>query len=266
MAQLSTVRRIVGARTRSAGSRLAFDHLAPERRFVIVTVGRTGSELLVSLLNSHPQIMCDGEILELRQPFPGQLVLRRALRARLRGQAYGFKLLGRHARQHYPYDPAPFLRRFYERGFRLIVLERRDRLAQAMSALRAEGRPAHHRGRDGAQFAPLRADPEALLAALVLLEQGVAFIRETLQSLPALQLVYEDDLQDPLQQQRTVNRVCDHLGLDAAPVDSELVRIAPTSVVDQVENFDEVAALLSHTRFAGLLPASARQAGAHRSG
>lgn len=239
-----------------AGSRLAFDYLAPDRRFVIVTVGRTGSELLVSLLNSHPRIMCDGEVLELRQPFPGQLVLRRALRARLRGQAYGFKLLARHARQHYPYNPGPFLRRFHDRGFRLIVLERRDWLAQAMSVLRAEGRPAHHRGRDGAQFAAQRADPEAILAALVLIEQGVAFVRETLQGVPALGLVYEDDLQDPAAQQRTVDRVCDYLGLDTAPVDSELVRLAPTSVVDQVENFDEVAALLSHTRFAELLPAS----------
>lgn len=247
-----------------AGSSLAFDHLAAEPRFMIVTVGRTGSELLVSLLDSHPKITCDGEILELRQPFPGQLVFRRALRARLHGQAYGFKLLSRHARQHHPYNPAPFVHRFHERGFRIIVLDRRDRLEQAMSVIRAEGRPAHHRRSDETRFVPMRVDPVAVLTALFLIEEGVAFVRDTLKEIPKLELVYEDDLREAPHQQRTVDRVCSFLGLDPAPVKTELLRLTPRSASDQVENFDEVAALLSQTRFAELVAASGVDVGGRR--
>lgn len=264
MSQIGTVRRLIGAKARMAGSSLAFGRLAAEPRFVIVTVGRTGSELLVSLLNSHPQITCDGEILELRQPFPGLVVFSRALRARLHGHAYGFKLLSRHARQHYPYNPAPFVQRFHERGFRIIVLDRRDRLEQAMSVIRAEGRPAHHRRSDDARFAPLRIDPVAILTALFLIEEGVAFVHETLKAIPKLELVYEDDLREASQQQRTVDRVCSFLGLEPAPVQTELLRLTPRSVVDQVENFDEVAALLSQTRFAELVSASGVDVGGRR--
>src|SRR5581483_5136873 len=74
-----------------------------------------------------------------------------------------------------------------------------------------------------------------------------------LAGVPVLELVYEDDLLEPEAQQRTADRVCSYLGLAPAPVKTDLVKLAPRSVADQLENFDEVAALISQTRFAGLL-------------
>jgi hypothetical protein len=133
-----------------------------------------------------------------------------------------------------------------------------------MSVIRAEGRPAHHRRTDEARFAPLRVDPVAILTALFLIEEGVAFVQETLKAIPKLELVYEDDLREASQQQRTVDRVCAFLGLDPSPVKTELLRLTPTSVSDQVENFDEVAALLSQTRFAELVSGSGMDVGGRR--
>jgi hypothetical protein len=98
----------------------------------------------------------------------------------------------------------------------------------------------------------MRVDPVAVLCALAWFEDAVNFVRSALAGTPVLNLVYEDDLLDPESQQRTADRVCDYLGLPSARVQTDLVKIAPRSVADQLENFDEVAALLAQTRFAGL--------------
>jgi hypothetical protein len=57
-------------------------------RFVIVTTGRTGSELLASLLNAHLKVVCESEILALWKRFPIQRILSRSVRPGLRGRAY----------------------------------------------------------------------------------------------------------------------------------------------------------------------------------
>ena len=97
---------------------------------MIVSIGRSGSELLVSLLDSHPKIRCESEILFMRRVFPTGFLLQRSVTARLTGaHAYGFKLLTHHAGLQDHADPAGYLRRLHARGFRFIVLERRIRKA-----------------------------------------------------------------------------------------------------------------------------------------
>ncbi len=234
-------------------SQTAFRLTAANPRFVIVTTGRTGSELLVSLLNSHPRIICDSEILSIPRAFPGRFVLRRSSLARARGSAYGFKLVAEHARLQSPHDREGFLRGFPERGFRIIMVERRDLLQQVVSSVRGVETQHHHRRRDRVEFRPMRVDPVAVLCALAWFEDAIGFLRSALAGTPMLRLVYEDDLLEPEAQQRTADRVCSYLGLGAAPVKTDLVKLAPRSVADQLENFDEVAALISQTRFARLL-------------
>ena len=62
-----------------------------ESKFVLFGGGRNGSTLLVSLLNSHPDIYCDGEILvgKLRSPFKH---IKRRMQSSPKS-IYGFKLL-----------------------------------------------------------------------------------------------------------------------------------------------------------------------------
>lgn len=244
--------------TRRAVSRTVFRAAAANPRFVIVTTGRTGSELLVSLLDSHPQIMCDSEILSIPRAHPGRFVLRRSALARAQRRAYGFKLVAEHARLQSPHDRESFLRGFAERGFRIIVLERRDLLQQVISSVRGIETQHHHRQQDREQFRPMRVDPVAVLCSLAWFEDAVNFVRSALAGIPVLDLVYEDDLLDAERQRLTADRVCDYLGVERAPVKTDLVKIAPHSVADQLENFDEVQALLSQTRFAELAFTAAR--------
>lgn len=249
MSEAASRRRVNHEAVLQFAARLGFRFVAADPRFVIVTIGRTGSELLVSLLQSHPDIMCDGEILHRPRGFPGELILRRSTMAKVHGQAYGFKLLTHHASALHPQDPAAYLRSFHQRGFRIIALERRDWLQQSVSSIRTRTAPLHNVRDDGVRFAPVRIDPVAVLAGLYLIEDAVTFLRSALAGVPTLSLVYEDDLEDAESQQRTVDRICSELGIPAADVRTNLVRITPRTAADQVENFDEVANLISQTRY-----------------
>lgn len=247
---------------RSCAAEPAFRWVAPERRFVIVTTGRTGSELLVSLLDSHPAIRCESEILAIRRLFPTEMVLRRSAKARFQGaDAYGFKLLAHHVGLQDGANPSGYLRRFHERGFKFVVLERRDWLQQAISSVRAAGTRYHYRKSDGATFSPVRLDAMAVTAALFLIEDSVTSVRSTLAEIPQLKLFYEDDLADPERQQRTADRVCAYLGLDPAPTGTDLVKLSPRNTSEQVENFDEIVTAVSGTRYARFLEAEYAAAG-----
>jgi LPS sulfotransferase NodH len=225
----------------------------PECQFVILTAGRTGSELLVELLDSHPQIMCDSEILGAHRALPNQLIGRRAALAKLRGAgAYGFKMVREHAAVQ-GVDPTQYVRDLHARGVRIILLERRDLLQQAISHVRALRKRYHFRRGDQLAFTRARLDPMAVLATIYVLEDRVAWARATLADLPHLSLVYEDHLADEAQQQRTADLVARYLEVGPAPVHSDLVKVTPAATRELIENFDEVAALLSVTRYAAYL-------------
>jgi LPS sulfotransferase NodH len=226
---------------------------------VIISSGRTGSELLVSLLDSHPAIVCESELLRDGRIFPAQFVAARASLAGAGGaRAYGWKLLLNHFRNPGGVirgigDPDQFPARLTAHGYRLILLVRRNPVQQAMSFLRGESGGYHHRREDGAEFAPLVVDPVKLMASTWILEEETAILTRILDPHPHLRLLYEDDLLDPGCHAVTVDRVCDYIGVDRAPVSSPLVKLAPTGTRDTIANFDEVSELFRHTRYAAYL-------------
>jgi LPS sulfotransferase NodH len=227
---------------------------APEARFAILTSGRTGSELLVSLLGAHPQIACDGELLAIRRLAPRALLDSRAALAGLRGaRAWGFKVMRSHLLVQSARDPAEQLREMAAEGIRLIGLERRDVLQQAISFVRAAGGTYHHRRGDAGRFEPVALDPATVIASMVVLEEAARFDRELLAGGDSLDLVYEDDLLEPARQQATVDRIAAWLGLAPRPVASDLVKLTPRATAELVSNYDELSAAVAATRFAHFL-------------
>ncbi len=224
--------------------------LQPRVRFVIVTPGRTGSELLVELLNSHPDIVCDPEILDQRRVLPDRFVAGRATRAGLSGaKAYGFKLFCGHFGYQPMRDRDEFLRQLSDEGVRLIFLRRENRLDQAVSSVVAAQTRWHWRRQDGGTFAPLTVDAVEVLVMAYLFEESEQYLESILAPLPHLRLVYEDNLIDPAAQQATVDLICADLGLPSALAKSNLVRLTPPRLENVIANFAEVADLVRPTRF-----------------
>jgi LPS sulfotransferase NodH len=231
----------------------------PAQRFVILTTGRTGSELLVSLLNSHPRIACGGELLKEGRAFPNRYVESRAAMAGLRGaDAYGWKLLLNQFRAPAGTvpgigDPDSYPARLHAMGYQAILLVRENPVHQALSAIRGSQTQFHHRRADTTEFAPLTADPVALMASTWILEGDSHALESSVATLPHLRLTYESDLLDPATHQTTVDRVCDYLGIQSAPVRTDLVKVAPPGLRQSISNFEEVAELFRGTRFGSYL-------------
>jgi LPS sulfotransferase NodH len=225
----------------------------PSLRFVIFGSGRTGSSLLMDLLNSHPEIECEDEILSHRV-----LNARRFLDARAelsRRPVFGFKLKLHHLTTQGITDPAAFLGRLHAGGCRIVHLARRDRLRQALSSAVARQRLAQHqtvaerRPRPG----PFRIDVPWLIMRMRELDASLEGERATLAGLPHLALWYEDDLLRRESFQPTLDRVFDHLSLRPAPVSTEYLRTGTDRLADLVANLDEIREALRETEYAPLI-------------
>ncbi len=111
----------------------------PKERFIVFGQGRTGSTLLQKLLDAHPKIQCDGELLYYPRWRPWAFVEGCARSSS--AQVYGFKVKpyqldrnGGHAMGR------SFLKRAISEGWRLICLRRENLFRHALSGLVANRR------------------------------------------------------------------------------------------------------------------------------
>ena len=120
---------------------------APSSRFVIFGRGRSGSTLLVSMLDSHGQICCDGEVMWFRTLAPGDY-LRRCLRNG-KSPVSGCKLLSYQMRGIHGMPPSTrFLRDLTDDGVTMIYLRRKNLIRHAVSNIYARKRRIYHSSQD----------------------------------------------------------------------------------------------------------------------
>ena len=221
----------------------------PQTKFVIFTVGRSGSTLLTSLLHSHASIFCDDELFRRRLFAP-----LRYLNAKERlsnKKAYGFKLNTYHFRVQETANPSELLKSICDMGYMIISLERRNILRQVISHMYALHTDQFHiRGegisRESKQF---RIDIEQLKQELELFEGYRTMQTRLLEPYSYLQVVYEDDLLISSRHQVTVNRISDFLGISTAAVNSNLKKSTPSDLSQLVTNYEEVRTYLSGTPY-----------------
>jgi LPS sulfotransferase NodH len=229
----------------------------PRRRFVIVCTPRSGSELLVDLLDQLPGVRCVGEILDHEVRSPLRFLEGRARIAGARGaRVWGCKVLAQHLlwyESRYGRS-ATVLARLVADGWTVVLLRRRNVLASALSALHAEQTGRFHlRDDDDAGGDPLDADPTTILAWVHAFDEYQRWLEAQVAALPHEVVVYEDDLRDEGAQQVTVDRLAAALGATAAPVCSRLRRTAPPDPWARVADVEGLRRLLAHSRYAHLV-------------
>lgn len=250
--------RLNAARERLANSRTysaAGDDTSDMRRFLIVTSGRTGSELLTSLLGSHPQVLCDTELLSEKRRDPERFLAGRIAQAKRLGKAaYGFKAKPKDILETQEIEQAgQWVKNKASEGWLIFRLARRDWMQQAISNIRASQTRWHFHDGEAPAFEPIEIDPYVLIGNMCQVAYYERQIDELLSDVAYTNLTYEIDLREPAVQAATVDRICQQLSLPLHPTSTNLVRVHPSETRKMVTNFDEIAEVLRRNEFAHFL-------------
>jgi LPS sulfotransferase NodH len=240
-------------------------------RAVILTTQRTGSTFLVECLRSHPEIECAGEILIGVPEAP------RGPRYRGRFQALyklwniaktGAWLPGNRLERFYSGGNArvrvfkamynqlayPFTLRYLRSHdeIRIIHLMRENLLKVHVSRLLMPERK-QLQATSPVERVWIRVDPAQAIAAMRQAQRRHEHFASLFEGHARLSISYEKLIDGAYLQADTARRICDFLGVAQHPMKSQLVKINPESLRDMVTNYEELAAAVSQTEFAGLL-------------
>jgi len=220
-------------------------------------MGRSGSNLLASLLRCHPDIDCEGEILSRRligyTPWPSVWVQgRRALHHRRR---YGFKLKFYHLTvDQRVRDPTGFLAALVEDGWKIIHLRRRNLLRQSLSNLRLiRTGKAQYLETDRRPEEKMAVDVDWIVEQMRIRKMIGEQEEAALTFLPHLPLIYEDDLENGLHHQAAAEKVFASLGVPPVKVQSGLAKVHIGGLRDIIANYGEVQGALAGTPYAHYL-------------
>lgn len=230
----------------------------PSTPFVIVADLRTGSTLLSATLNQHPQIRCRGELFHPEDfpdnPLPG--VSRHALSgpdlvaqalADNDVRAAGFRAMVFHPdRTARPQWVGAWRALASHPGLRVIVLQRRDPLAQFASLTIAQqtGRYNPHPGDplyDPEQRPRIHLDPAAVRQWIDERARLYADCRALLQGHPTLEFDYEQ-LADAWDE--TIARIEEFLGVDRQPLTPAKQKQEQRPLPEMILNYEELAGVI----------------------
>ncbi len=224
---------------------------APKTKFCIFSSGRSGSTLLLSLLNKHPSIDCKGELLKSRFIFPAKVI--KFQEAHSMAPVFGFKLLSYQLRdvQSSITDKSSFLKSLFDQNFKIIYLERTNRLNQVLSLVYAMARNKWHSNQKGTnKRSEIYINPELLLSYLKAFDETNSFEHQMLESIPDYFYInYERDLVDPEKQKECMEKLFHYLSLEPCFEYSELKKITPKDHQDYILNFREIKARLEDTDY-----------------
>ena len=236
---------------------------------VMFHTGRSGSSVIADMLGGHPAIHWDGELFNYRlmlwrkRPKYRMVEASGLIRRRMNlfdKPLYGFEVLSTHLHAG-QMEERQFIAALENLGIEhFILLTRRNVLRKLVSNLVARERGRWRlEAREAAPLTRVHVDTSNLQMASI--KPLVTHIRDTLadyatlrsalSSRRCLELVYEDDVhRDP---RRAYRRICEFLGVEyvAAPVRHG--RTTPHPLRQVIENYDEVAQVMSNTGFEWML-------------
>jgi hypothetical protein len=234
----------------------------PDTKFLIFAQGRSGSTLMVDLMNSHPDVLSLGEILQnnvitnVRNPRK----FAEGLCTLSKKPACGFKVKVYQLEGAQRKDPAVVLADFHQHGWKIIYLVRRNLLRHAISDIRSEKTGQFHNVQksDGdrsttGKRSKIHVTIEELMQAIQFRVDCISKEERALKPLPHLTIEYEKDLLDPDAQRDAMNRIFAYLNLPPHDAETSFRKVTSKNIADDVENFDELERALKKTEHAQYL-------------
>ncbi len=217
-------------------------------KFIIYGQGRSGSNLLRTLLNSHPQIHCDNELfnpVRLSQKsktnrffintFPINYI--HNMQKRADAEIYGFKLFPFHHK-----NSGSIVKKLYRQGWKVIHIERNNILKQTFSGIIGTQTQKYIRRDDASSPDQIyHIECEQVINVLKFRKKLMASEYKVLSGIGNYcSVIYEEDLIDQKNWDETMGRIFQFLGIEPVIVKSSILITDPRPDSERIDNFDEI--------------------------
>lgn len=223
--------------------------------------GRTGSTLLESLIASGLNFEPRGEILS-----PAMIVIQHPLayvlgRYKLANDNFIFHVKPFHfyRGRKKPLDPRIFITTLQKSGWKMVYLSRENKLLHGISNIVAEKRGGYHKMDDRDEGLLIKADIPKLERYVTNRIRYSRGEQELIQGFDFVQVIYEHDLQNAENHQKTANRIFDFIGIPSAKVDTKLRKVNSKSLRETFANYDELIACVIRNGWIHFLPEEDRK-------
>ena len=232
----------------------------PKKKFIIASMGRTGSTLLRSLLNSHSEIFCDSEIFMRKHHIPLLLPViylngHSQKTKKHNASVYGLKVKEEQLSQENKLNSGKFLQKLHSDGWKIIRLSRENRIKLALSVYQAWRDNVFEvkAGTSTKKISHINVEVDKLVDILNFHDKLYNRESKALNGLPYLDLTFEKDLLISSAHQSTANKVFDYLELTHQSVSTEFKKKTDDNLRSLVKNYDELENKLQYTKYAGFL-------------
>jgi len=225
----------------------------PQQRFVIYMLGRSGSSFFCDLLDQHPLIRCNSEILEKKRYNPIKFLRDLSYYYGKKYPVWGFKFKGYRLGWH-NISAEDFLRQLSSKQFKVIALTRHNSFRKALSTWVAAKRGGEfHNTGEIQERRKVIVSIDELSGAIEKAEEIRQEMKDNLNKIDALELVYEDDLETPEKAAATCDRVFRYLGVDPIEVQSNFRKLSTGRLSDDLENAEEIYEYIKNSKYAHFL-------------
>jgi hypothetical protein len=222
----------------------------PITKFIILGQGRTGSTLLVELLNQHPDIHCEEEILNknffiLGKKIPFPFLYIKGISRKKNRKVFGFKFKLEHIINDQNIEPSMFINKLYSNGYKIIYLYRHDVVQQEISSLLAwHNKKYHIYEHEKFEFKPITINKNYFIKRL---KQRIAYRKveyRLLENLKHKSIVYEYSLLNNFEHQKTIDSIFSYLQVNPVEVLAKMKKSNTFKNEEIITNYSEIQAII----------------------
>lgn len=217
-----------------------------QTKVLIFGQGRSGTTVLEDLLGSTGLLRANGEILtndrkDYEAPFPHLFMEGLCRLRRTQNQVFHVKIYQLTDERKNPVKVDEFIRYLVKRGWKIIFLNRKDKVLQELSLHIAIQRGLFHQKLgDNFTLRPFSVDTEEFCNKVKTRLKYSKQEWNALKGLPFIQVNYEDDLVGVEQQKRTIEKILSFCGLPNRPCNTQLAKVNQAAIQEIVINFQEL--------------------------
>jgi len=225
----------------------------PEQRFVIYMQGRSGSSFFCDLLDQHPQVRCNTELFNSKCINPLRFLRGISHYYGKKYRVWGFKVKNYQLdRQSLPVKS--FLETLSKEKYKIICLTRKNSFKMSLSMWVAykRGEQYHNTG-EVKERKKVTVTTEEVMRVMEQNEEIRREMKESLENIDALELVYEEDLEQPGKAAASCQKVFHLLGVDPMEVQSKFKKVSTGRLSDDLENAEEIYEFIKNSKYAHFL-------------